>query len=158
MKNILELLAENSKLTTEEIASMLDTDSADIAKTIHDYEEHKVILGYKTIVDWEKTDRQLVQALIEIKITPQEHGFDRVSQRISQYDEVESLFLLSGGFDLLAMVSGRTLNEVALFVAGKLAPLREVTSTATHFVLHKYKDNFVLFEGDSPDQERLTIL
>lgn len=159
MKTILELLEKDSKLTPDEIASMLNIDVADVVKTIRDYEEQKIILGYKTVIDWDRTEREALTALIEIRVAPQhEQGFERVAQRISQYDEVESVYLMSGGFDLTAIITGKTLKEVAFFVSDKLAPLKEVTATSTHFVLKKFKEQGVSFEQNVPGQERLTIL
>ena len=146
MKKILELLEQDSKLTPEEIASMLDLDVAEVAAAIREYEEQKIILSYKTIIDWDRADREVLTALIEIHIAPQHgQGFERVAQRISQYDEVESVYLMSGGFDLAVLIEGRTMKEVAYFVARKLAPLEDVLSTATHFVLRKYKDKGVVY-------------
>ncbi len=159
MKKILELLEQDSKLTPEEIASMLDLDVAEVAAAIREYEEQKIILSYKTIIDWDRADREVLTALIEIHIAPQHgQGFERVAQRISQYDEVESVYLMSGGFDLTVIIRGKTLKEVAFFVAQKLAPLKEVTATATHFVLKKFKEQGVMFKEDVSGQERLTIL
>lgn len=159
MKKILELLENNSKLTAEEIASMLDTNVDAVNAAIRDFEEQKIILSYKTIIDWDRADRDVLTALIEIHIAPQQgQGFERVARRISQYAEVESVYLMSGGFDLTVIIRGKTLKEVALFVAQKLAPLKEVTATATHFVLQKFKEQGVMFEEDDAEQERLTIL
>ena len=113
---------------------------------IKQYEDEGVILGYKTMIDWDKTDREYVSALIEVKITPQrDRGFDRVAERIYSYPEVQSLYLMSGGYDLAVQIEGKTMKEVAFFVAQKLAPIEDVISTATHFVLRKYKDKGVIY-------------
>ena len=113
-----------------------------------------MILGYKAIVDWDSTDREAVTALIEVNVTPQrEEGFDRVAERIYQYDEVESVYLMSGAFDLTVIISGRTLREVAEFVGRRLATLEDVTGTATHFILKKYKEKHLIFEKRE-EQER----
>ena len=110
------------------------------------YEHDGVIKGYTALIDWDKTDREFVNALIELKITPQrDRGFDRVAERIYNYPEVQSLYLMSGGFDLAVLLEGRTMKEIAYFVARKLATLEDVVATATHFVLRKYKDKGVIY-------------
>ena len=146
MEKILELLESDSRLTAEQIAMMCDKEVGDIRLFIEENEKKGVILGYKTIIDWDKTDREYVNALIELKITPQrDRGFDRVAERIYNYPEVQSLYLMSGSFDLAVLLEGRTMKEVAYFVARKLATLEDVVATATHFVLRKYKDKGVIY-------------
>ena len=146
MDKILKLLEDNATLTHEQLAVMCQKEVGDIKKIIEDYEADGVILGYKTMIDWDKTDREYVSALIEVKITPQrDRGFDRVAERIYNYPEVQSLYLMSGGFDLAVLIEGKTMKEVAYFVAQKLAPIEDVISTATHFVLRKYKDKGVIY-------------
>ena len=158
MTEILKLLENDSRLTPEKIALMLDKEVGDIKSMIAKYERDGVILGYKTLIDWDKTDKEHVSALIELKITPQrDRGYDHVAQKIYNYPEVESLYLMSGSFDLAVLIEGKTMREVALFVAEKLAPLEDVTSTATHFVLRKYKDKGVIF-GAIPVDERGNIV
>ena len=133
---------------------MADMPVEEVKAAIRKYEDEKVILGYKAIVDWDRTEREAVTALIEVKVTPQRgEGFDRVAERIYQYDEVESVYLMSGAFDLTVIISGRTLKEVAQFVGERLAPLEDVTGTATHFILHKYKEKHLIFEKRE-EQER----
>lgn len=145
-RSILKLLEQDGRLTAEQIALMCDKEVGDVKKQIEEYEHDGVILGYKALVDWDKTDREYVSALIEIKITPQkDRGFDRVAEKIYNFPEVQSLYLMSGGFDLAVLIEGRTMKEVAYFVARKLAPLEDVLSTATHFVLRKYKDKGVVY-------------
>ncbi len=154
MNTILRLLEEDSRLTPAQIALMCDKEEGDIRRMIEDYEKEGIILGYKTLVDWDKTDREYVSALIEIKITPQrERGFDHVAEKIYNFPEVQSLYLMSGGFDLAVLIEGRTMREVAYFVARKLAPIEEVVSCATHFVLRKYKDKGVVY-GPAETDER----
>lgn len=146
MKRILELLESDSRLTPEQMALMCDKEVGDIRLFIEENEKKGVILGYQTIIDWDKTDRECVNALIELKITPQrDRGFDRVAERIYNYPEVQSLYLMSGGYDLAVILEGRTMKEIAYFVARKLATLEDVVSTATHFVLRKYKDKGVIY-------------
>ena len=146
MEKILELLESDSRLTADQIALMCDKEVGDIRLFIEENEKKGVILGYKTIIDWDKTDREYVNALIELKITPQrDRGFDRVAERIYNYPEVQSLYLMSGSFDLAVLLEGRTMKEVAYFVARKLATLEDVVATSTHFVLRKYKDKGVIY-------------
>ena len=148
------LLEDDCTLTREELASMADMTVEEVNAAIREYEDNKVILGYKAIVDWDRTDRESVTALIEVKVTPQRgEGFDRVAERIYQYDEVESVYLMSGAFDLTVIISGRTLKEVAQFVGERLSTLEDVTGTATHFILHKYKEKHLIFEKQEK-QER----
>lgn len=147
MTKLLQLLENDCTLTPEQLASMADMSLDEVKSEIKKYEEEKIILGYRAVVDWERTEQEAVTALIEVKVTPQRgDGFDRIAERIYQYDEVESVYLMSGAFDLTVIISGRTLKEVAMFVGEKLAPLEDVTGTATHFILHKYKENHLIFE------------
>ena len=146
MDTILKLLEDNATLTPEQLAVMCKKEVGDIRNLIGQYEKDGVILGYKTMIDWDKTDREYVTALIEVKITPQrDRGFDRVAERIYNYPEVQNLYLMSGGYDLAVLIEGKTMKEVAYFVAQKLATIEDVISTATHFVLRKYKDKGVIY-------------
>ncbi|WP_130870785.1 Lrp/AsnC family transcriptional regulator [Intestinimonas massiliensis (ex Afouda et al. 2020)] len=147
MMKLLQLLENDCTLTPDQLASMADMSVEDVKAAIKRYEEEKIILGYKAIVDWDRTDREAVTALIEVKVTPQRgEGFDRVAERIYQYDEVESVYLMSGAYDLTVIISGRSLKEVAQFVGERLSTLEDVTGTATHFILHKYKEKHLIFE------------
>ena len=153
MENILKILEDNANLTPEQLAVMCNKEKGDIQKMIKKYEQDGVILGYKTMIDWDKTDREYVSALIEVKITPQpDRGFDRVAEKIYNYPEVQSLYLMSGGYDLCVQIEGKTMKEVAFFVAQKLATIEEVVSTATHFVLRKYKDKGVVYGVEEIDE------
>ena len=144
---LLRLLEDDCTLTREQLASMANMTVEEVDAAIKEYEEKKIVLGYKAIVDWDRTDREAVTALIEVKVTPQRgEGFDRVAERIYQYDEVESVYLMSGAFDLTVIISGRSLKEVAQFVGERLSTLEDVTGTATHFILHKYKEKHLIFE------------
>ncbi len=157
MKKILELLERDAKLTAEQVAVMLDREPAAVAAQIKEFEEKNIIVGYKTVVNWENTDHEPVSAMIELKVTPQRgEGFDEVAKRIYQYEEVSSVYLMSGGFDLTVIIEGKTMKEVALFVAEKLAPMEQVLSTATHFVLKKYKVDGVIL-NDKPEDTREVI-
>lgn len=156
MAKLLQLLEEDCTLTHEQLASMADMTVEDVKAAIKQYEEKRIILGYKAIVDWDRTDREAVTALIEVKVTPQRgEGFDRVAERIYQYDEVESVYLMSGAFDLTVIISGRTLKEVAQFVGERLSTLEDVTGTATHFILHKYKEKHLIFEKQEKQPKEL---
>jgi DNA-binding Lrp family transcriptional regulator len=159
MEEILEILEKNNKLSDEQIATMLNKSAEDVRKTIKRLEEENVIVGYTTMINWEKTNRDTVTALIEVKVTPQRgEGFDKVAERIYRYPEVKSCYLMSGGFDLTVIIEGKNIKEVALFVAEKLAPLESVLSTATHFVLKKYKDKGTIFEEKSKDDREAIFL
>ena len=154
---LLRLLEEDCTLTPEQLASMAEMTVDEVKAAIAGYERDKIVLGYKAIVDWDRTDRESVTALIEVNIIPQRNeGFDRVAERIYQYDEVESVYLMSGAFDLTVIISGRTLKEVAQFVGERLATLEDVTGTATHFILKKYKEKHLIFEKRE-EQERELI-
>jgi len=156
-ERLLQLLAKNSKLETKDLAVMLDTTEENIQKTLAEMESDGVICGYPTLINWDNTDFEHVTALIEVKVSPERgRGFDKVAERIYQYDEVESLYLMSGGFDFTVIIDGKSMKEVALFVATKLSPLESVVSTSTHFVLKKYKDyGLSLVEGESEDERQL---
>jgi DNA-binding Lrp family transcriptional regulator len=159
MEEILEILEKNNKLTEEQIAVMLNKSVEEVRAAIKKLERDNVILGYTTLVNWEKTNKESVTALIEVRVTPQRgQGFDTVAERIYRYPEVKACYLMSGGFDLTVIVEGRTMKEVALFVAEKLAPIDSVLSTATHFVLKKYKDKGVIFERGGEDDREAIIL
>ena len=158
MNELLTLLEKDGRLSAEAIARMLDKETGDIKRMIESYEDAGVILGYKAIIDWDKTDREYVSALIELKITPQQNrGYDHVAEKIYNYPEVESLYLMSGRFDLAVLIEGKTMREVAFFVAEKLATLEDVTSTSTHFVLRKYKDKGIVY-GAMPVDDRGNII
>ncbi len=158
LNQMLKLMETNGRITCAQLASMLGCSEAEVADTVGTLEKNKTIIGYTTIVDWDKTDREVVSALIEVKVVPQRgEGFDRVASRIYQYKEVDSVYLMSGGFDLMVLIEGKTLKEVALFVAQKLAIMESVSATATHFVLKKYKDKGVIFT-DEPGEDKRTML
>lgn len=152
-KDLLKLLEKDARLTTEQLATMLDKSEDEIKETIAACEGDHTILGYTALVDWGKVRNDAVTALIEVKISPQRgDGFDRIAERIYQYDEVESLYLMSGSFDLAVFIRGKSLNDIANFVFAHLAPLEGVTSTSTHFILKKYKEKYRTF-GELPEQK-----
>ena len=153
MEKLWDLIEDNATLTEKEIALMLSKEEGDVKKMINDLEKDGVILGRKTIIDWDKTDREYVSALIEVKVMPQrDDGFDKIAEKICKYPEIKSLYLMSGGFDFTVLIEGKTMKEVAFFVARKLATIEFVTSTATHFVLKKYKDKGVLYKAPEVDK------
>ena len=155
---LLELLEGDPTLTHAQLAAMTGLTEEEVTSAVAQYEKDHVILGYKTIVDWDRTDREAVTALIEVSVTPQRgEGFDRIAQRIYQYDEVESVYLMSGAFDFTVIISGRTLREVAQFVGEKLAPIEDVTGTATHFILKKYKEKHLIFPTQEVQEERFVF-
>lgn len=153
MDKLLSLLEDNSNLSHEQIAAILNISVEEVENKIRELEKNKTILGYKALIDWDKTDRELVTALIELKVSPQRGaGFDVLAKRIYNYPEVKSVYLLSGGFDILVTIEGKTMKEVAFFVAEKLAQMENVISTTTHFVLKKYKDKGLRFDPDEKDE------
>ncbi|OOB79850.1 MAG: AsnC family transcriptional regulator [Epulopiscium sp. Nele67-Bin002] len=158
MKNrILELLEENSRYTIQDISIMTDISEEEVKEIIHELEESQIICGYKTLINWDKVEQELVTALIEVKVTPQRgEGFDKVAKRIYMFKEVKAVYLMSGGFDLTVIVEGNSMKEVAMFVGQRLATLDTVLSTGTHFVLKKYKDHGVIFEEARKD-ERIVV-
>ena len=151
--DILKLLENDARLTPEQIAVMLDMDAKAVKEEIAEFEKDGPILGYTAIIDWEKTNKESVSAMIEVKLTPQRDlGFDRVAEKIYNYPEVQSVQLMAGGYDLSVLIEGKTMKEVALFVSQKLATIDGVVGTATHFVLHKYKDKGVLYDASEIDE------
>lgn len=149
MEQILELLQDDAKLTSQQLAVMLNESEEDVAGAIARYEREGVIRGYHALVNWELTETQKASALIELRITPKKDtGFDEIAGRIMNFPEVESVYLMSGGYDLAVTVTGRTMQDVAMFVQKRLATIDGVLSTATHFMLTKYKDGGVIFRSD----------
>jgi len=156
--DILNKIENNAKLTTKELAIFLETSEAEIAAEIKRMEDEGIICGYHTLINWEKTSRDYVTALIEIKVTPvRGQGFDKIAERIYRFDEVKVVYLMSGGYDFMVIIEGKTMKDVALFVTGKLAPLESVLSTATHFVLKKYKDHGEIFADGKLLDERMIV-
>ncbi|WP_322172727.1 Lrp/AsnC family transcriptional regulator [Acutalibacter caecimuris] len=149
MEQVLELLQDNAQLNPKQLAVMLNESEEAVAKAIARYEREGVIRGYQALVNWERTESQKASALIELRITPKKDtGFDEIAGRIMNFPEVESVYLMSGGYDLAVTVTGRTMQDVAMFVQKRLATIDGVLSTATHFVLTKYKDGGVIFQSE----------
>ena len=158
-EQILEILDQNAEVTAAQIAAMLGTDEETVVRAIEEMTDNKTILARKTIINWDKTDKDSVRAVIELKVTPQrEFGFDRIAERIYKYPQVKSLYLMSGAYDLLVIIEGASLKEVAQFVSAKLAQLDSVVSTATHFMLKTYKDENILFEDKEEDDRQVITL
>jgi len=150
---ILNLLNKNAKITNEDIAVMLDMTPDAVAAEIADMEKSGLIRGYKAVVDWDKLDTALVSAIIELKVTPKAGlGFEDIAEKVMKYPEVESVYLMSGTYDLNVVVKGKTFQQVAMFVAKELAPMDSVTSTATHFMLRRYKEYDVELVGSGIDE------
>ncbi|MCM1309248.1 MAG: Lrp/AsnC family transcriptional regulator [Butyrivibrio sp.] len=154
---ILDVLEKNSRIDLADLALMLGESEAAVANEVADMEKEHIICGYHTLINWDKTSREKVTALIEVKVTPQRgNGFDAIAERIYNYNEVHALYLMSGNFDLTVIIEGRTMKDVALFVANKLSSLESVLSTSTHFVLKKYKDHGTALDV-SRDDERMSV-
>ena len=155
---VLKLLEKNARLSTGDIAKMLNQSEKEVIRVIGELEADKIICGYNAIINWDKVNDEKVDALIELKVTPQRGtGFDRIANRIAKFDEVDSVYLLSGGYDFMVEIKGRSMKEVSQFVFDKLATLDTVQSTATHFVLKKFKDHGISFE-DKPKEKRSNIV
>lgn len=153
MDKLLKLLDTNARLSAEQMAVMLDMTEGEIAAELAKLEQDGVVRGYKALIDWDKTDREYVTAIIDLQVAPtRDRGFDGVAETIMGFDEVESVTLMSGGYDLSVTISGRSFRDVAMFVAKRLSPLDGVLSTATHFVLKKYKERGVLFTDPEKDE------
>ncbi len=156
-EQILTFLEKNSKIDLKELAVMLGTSEVVVANEISQMEQEHIICGYHTLINWEKTTLEKVTALIEVRVTPQRNqGFERIAERIYNYPEVQSVYLISGGYDLMVILEGKTLREVSAFVSNKLSTLETVISTATHFILKKYKDHGTILQGQEED-ERIPV-
>ena len=153
---ILSVMEKSSRIDIEELAILLGEDETAIANEIADMEKEGVICGYHTLINWDKTNNEKVNALIEVRVTPQKGmGFDNIAERIYQFSEVNAVYLMSGSFDFTVFIEGRTMRDVAQFVSDKLAPMDSVLSTATHFVLKKYKDHGTILSAKKKDERQL---
>ena len=158
MKEIFEILEQNARATPEQISIMVDKPVSEVKKTIRQAEKDGTILKYKAIINWPKLDKEDIWALIEVRVTPQRGvGFDAIAERIYQFPEVYSAYLVSGTYDLSVLVRGRTMQEIASFVAEKLAPLEQVQSTVSHFLLKRYKEYGETFQVAKETNRRLPI-
>ncbi|MGM9993598.1 MAG: Lrp/AsnC family transcriptional regulator [Candidatus Avigastranaerophilus sp.] len=155
-EELLALIEKNSKIGLKDLATMLDKSEMDIANEITQMEKEGVICGYHTLIDWEKTSIEKVTGLIEVRVTPQRgQGFDKIAERIYNYPEVRAVYLISGGYDLLVIIEEKSLREIANFVSDKLSTLDNVLSTATHFILKKYKDHGTIMAKKHEDEREI---
>lgn len=155
-KELLKLIEKNSKVATSELSKMLGVSEADVLNEMSELEKEHIICGYLTLIDWDKTDVEKVIGLIEVKVTPQRgQGFDKIAERIYNYPEVSSVYLISGAYDLLVTLEENSLKEIAQFVSDKLSTLDTVLSTATHFILKKYKDHGIVFDSKHEDEREV---
>lgn len=157
-KLLLNLLTHNAKMEITDLASALNECEEDVTLTLKDLEKNKIICGYHTLINWDKTNTDHVMALIEVKVTPErEFGYDRIAKNIYRYPEVDTMYLLSGNTEFIVILHGRTMQEVAQFVGSKLACIPAVTGTSTAFVLKQYKVDGVIFDDEKEAQERLLV-
>jgi len=158
-EQILRMLEKNSRIDLKDQAIMLGVDEVTVANEVAQMEKENIICGYHTMINWENTSQEKVIALIEVKVTPQRGmGFDKLAERIYLYDEVETVYLMSGGYDFTVILNGKTLREVSQFVSDKLSTLDSVLSTSTHFVLKKYKEHGTILAQKHKDERMLMTL
>jgi len=156
MEKLLRLLEANARLSNAQLAEMLGMEEAAVAAQLAALEDSGAIRGYKAVIDWDRTQREFVTAVIELKVTPKrDSGFEGIAESIMRLEEVESVYLMSGGYDLMVIVTGKTFQEVAMFVARRLATMESVVSTATHFILRRYKDGGVMFAAPPKDERTI---
>ena len=157
-EQILKTIEKNSRISMKELAILLGKEEIDVANEVAAMEAEGVICGYHTFINWEQTSLEKVNALIEVRVTPQRgQGFDNIAERIYKYPEVDAVYLISGGYDLLVSLEGKSLKEISSFVSDKLPTLDSVLSTATHFVLKKYKDHgTILSKKEEDEREKIT--
>ncbi len=156
-ERILAIIEKNSRISIHDLAELLGENEAAVAEEIDAMEKENIICGYHTLINWDNTDQDKVTALIEVKVTPQRGmGFDKLAERIYQYPEVDAVYLMSGAYDFTVLIEGKSMREVAMFVSDRLAPIESVQSTATHFVLKKYKDHGTIVCGE-PSDERMKV-
>ena len=155
-EKILAVLEKNARIDIHELAMLLGESEVAVANEIADMEKENIIRGYHTLINWENTSNERVEALIEVKVTPQRGmGYDRIAERIYQYNEVDSVYLMSGAFDFMVLLEGKTMREVAFFVSERLAPIESVTGTSTHLVLKKYMDHGTEMVRKKEDERQL---
>ena len=156
-EKILTMLEQDARLTPAQIADMVELPVAEVQEIIRELERSNTILGYRTLIDWDKTSMEKVTALIEVRVTPQRgEGFDKIAERIYNYPEVHAVYLISGAYDLMVILEGKTLKGVSMFVTDKLSTIDQVVGTATHFILKKYKDHGTVL-GQAKTDERMVI-
>ncbi|MBQ9611299.1 MAG: Lrp/AsnC family transcriptional regulator [Lachnospiraceae bacterium] len=155
-ERILTIIEKNSRMDISELAIVLGTEEIEIVNALQEMQDEGIICGYHTMINWDKTGIEKVTALIEVRVTPQRgQGFDSIAERIYKYPEVNTVYLMSGGYDLMVILEGKTLREVAGFVTNKLSTLETVIGTTTHFILKKYKDHGTIMAKKSEDQREI---
>ncbi|MBO5727892.1 MAG: Lrp/AsnC family transcriptional regulator [Oscillospiraceae bacterium] len=158
MKKLLTLLERDCTLSRDQLAAAAGMSREQVDAAIEQMEKEKIIRGYQALVDWDQVQPEAVTALIQVNVTPQSiDGYDRIAERIYQYEEVESMYLMSGTYDMTVLISGRTLREVAEFVGNRLAPIEGVTGTSTHFILKRYKEQHLTFRKKQEKEERFVL-
>lgn len=155
-EELLSVIERNSRIDLKELAVILGVEEVDVVNELADMEKEGIICGYHTLINWEKTSQEKVNALIEVRVTPQRgQGFDSIAERIYKYPEVHAVYLISGGYDLLVSLEGKSLKEISSFVSDKLSTLDSVLSTATHFILKKYKDHGTILSKKTEDEREM---
>ena len=155
-EKILAIMEKNSRIDIKDLAVLLGESEVAVANEIADMEKEHIICGYHTLINWDNTSKDQLTAMIEVKVTPQRgHGFDRIAERIYNFPEVKAVYLMSGGYDFMVMLEGKTMKEISMFTSSKLAPLESVVSTVTHFVLKKYKDYGMILDEKQKDERML---
>lgn len=156
---LLKLLSKNARYTVNELSVMTGLSEEEVKSEVAEMEREGLIRGYKAVIDWERLDSAMVSAIIELKVEPQpDVGFEQIAEEVKKYSEVETVYLMSGGYDLCVIVKGKTFQEVAMFVAKQLAPMKYVVSTATHFILRRYKELDIELIGDeTDDREKISF-
>lgn len=158
MEKVLRVLEKNARASLEDLAAMTNLSVAEVAAVLDECTANQIIRGYRALIDWDKTSVAYVQAVIELRVTPRRDcGFDEIAATIAGFREVDSVLLMSGGYDLSLLIRGKSFQDIALFVAKRLSPLDGVLSTATHFVLRTYKKDGVLFGTESPDERECLV-
>ena len=155
-EELLSIIEKNSRINVQELAVLLGVEETDVVNELADMEKEGIICGYHTLINWEKNSQEKVNALIEVRVTPQRgQGFDSIAERIYKYSEVHAVYLISGGYDLLVSLEGKSLKEISSFVSDKLSTLDSVLSTATHFILKKYKDHGTIISKKNEDEREM---
>ena len=158
MENLLKLLNENARLSLEELASLTGISEKAVAARMDELEREGILRGYRAVIDWEKAGSEMVSSIIEVKITPKySFGFDEFADAVAKFPEVTNVYLMSGGYDILIEVLAKNFKDIAMFVAKRLAPMESVLSTATHFILRKYKDHGVVFSTFGRDERGIIV-
>lgn len=158
-QELLQLIEHNARVSASELAVMIGADEKSVSDELDRLQQENIIMGYAAVINWDKTERESVTAMIEIRITPQRNkGFDQIAGQLFRFPQVTSCYLMSGGFDLMIIIQDSTLREVASFVSEKVAPIDGVVSTSTHFILKKYKNNGIVFDSKVSDDRETIVL